>query len=68
MQTITKINGITQPVTVQCEMCEMDFETHPADLGYGMELCDECNDNFANEASNGSFEAALWNASPKVER
>ena len=42
MSTITKINGITQPVTVQCVACEMEFETHPANLGFWNIYCDEC--------------------------
>jgi hypothetical protein len=46
MQTITKINGITQPVTVQCVACLEEFETHPANLGYGLAYCPECSDGF----------------------
>ena len=56
---VTKINGRTQPVEVQCSACGDEAETHPANLGYGLIFCDECASEY-ERASESPFESALW--------
>jgi hypothetical protein len=59
---------LTDLIVVQCDACDATFEIARCDLGCGLALCDDCNDEFADKAANDVFETALWNKYPKVER